>query len=78
MIDLPRNPKKSEIKQLCTSIEDLKDGYMCDIHNNKVNEVYFDEPFVIVFTTSVPKLRYLNEHRWKLWSITNDNKLVAF
>ena len=78
MIDLPHTPRKSEIKLFYTAIEDLKNGYMCDMHSNKGREVYFDEPNVIVFTNSVPKSRYLNEHRWKLWSITHDNKLVAF
>jgi len=78
VIDLHHTPKKSEIKQLYMTIEDLKNGYMYDIHNNKSNEVYFDEPSVIVFTNSVPNLRYLNEHRWKLWSITHDNKLLTF
>jgi len=78
MIDLPHTPRKTEIKLFYTAIENLKNGYMCDMHNNKGREMYFDEPAVIVFTNSVPKSRYLNKHRWKLWSITHDNKLVAF
>jgi len=77
VIELPRNLKKTESRQLYTAIEELKNGYMCDMRN-KGKEVYFDEPNVVVFTSSVPRLRYMDRRRWKLWCITHDHQLVEF
>ena len=35
---------------------------------------YFDEPQVVVFTNSPPKMKYLSRDRWRLWTITKRDK----
>lgn len=76
IIDMPRAMKKKDLFELYSGIEQLKNGMVYDTRYHARFE-YFDEPQVIVFTNTMPKMRYLSRDRWKLWSII-DKKLVEF
>ena len=77
VVDMPRVPAKRAIRRVYTAIEELSKGYMCCV-SGRGKEVYFDEPDVVVFTNSPPKLKYLSEGRWKLWTVTGARELVPF
>lgn len=75
IIDMPRAMKKKHLYELYSGIEQLKNGMMYDTrYHGKFK--YVDEPNIIVFTNTIPKLSYLSRDRWNLWEII-DQQLVA-
>lgn len=76
IIDMPRAMKKTKLYAMYSGIETLKNGLLYD-KRYKGTIKYIDEPNIIVFTNSMPKLKYLSRDRWKLWEV-KDNSLVKF
>lgn len=76
IIDMPRAMKKKNLAGLYSGIEQLKNGMMYDIrYHGKFK--YIDEPNIIVFTNTPPKLRYLSRDRWVMLTVEEKN-LVPF
>jgi len=76
VIDMPRAMKKTKLYGLYSGIETLKNGMVYDKRYKGVFE-YIDEPNIIVFTNTPPKMSYLSRDRWQLWTITS-KELVPF
>jgi len=76
LIDMPRAMKKTKLYGMYSGIETLKNGMLYDKRYHGKFE-YIDEPNIIVFTNSPPKMKYLSRDRWALWTI-KDNQLVQF
>lgn len=76
VIDMPRAMKKKKLNALYSGIEQLKNGMMYDLrYHGKFR--YIDEPNIIVFTNTPPKMLYLSRDRWSLWKV-EDNELTEF
>lgn len=76
VIDMPRAMKKKGLYGLYSGIENVKNGMLFDKRYKGVFK-YIDEPNIIVFTNTPPKLSYLSRDRWKLWTV-QDNQLVVY
>lgn len=76
LIDMPRAMKKRHLYEFYSGIETIKNGMLYD-KRYKGCFRYIDEPNIIVFTNSPPKLKYLSKDRWKLWTIQS-NQLAEF
>lgn len=76
IIDMPRAQKKKSLYGMYSGMENLKNGLLYD-KRYKGQFKYINEPNIIVFTNTAPKLRYLSQDRWKLWTI-KDNHLEVF
>ncbi len=77
LIDMPRAMKKTKLGEFYAGIETVKNGYMYD-KRYKGNYHYIDEPNIIVFTNSPPKMRYLSIDRWRFWTINTEQELVRY
>lgn len=77
VIDMPRAMKKKKLYGLYSGIETLKNGMIYD-KRYKGSFTYIDEPNIIVFTNTPPKMCYLSRDRWKLWSIDANHHLTQF
>lgn len=77
LIDMPRAMPKSRLAGFFAGIESLKNGVMYDkrYHFKKRR---IDRPNIIVFSNKLPKLQYLSRDRWRLWTITQDKRLVVY
>ena len=73
---MPRAMKKNKLNALYSGIEQNKNGMMYDLryHGKFLN---IDEPNIVVFTNSPPKMSYLSHDRWNLLKVA-DNELVEF
>lgn len=76
-IDLPRAINKDRLNQMYAGIEQIKGGYAYD-DRHTFREAWFDTPEIWVFTNVKPCNSYLSADRWKLWEISDDDKLVKF
>ena len=77
VIDMPRAMKKKKLYGMYSGIETLKNGMIYD-KRYKGSFTYIDEPNIIVFTNTPPKMCYLSKDRWKLWSIDVNHQLTQF
>lgn len=68
--------KKKGLYGLYSGIENVKNGMLFDKRYKGVFK-YIDEPNIIVFTNTPPKMSYLSRDRWKLWTV-QDNQLVVY
>lgn len=76
LIDMPRAMKKNKLYGLYSGIETIKNGMLYD-KRYKGQFEYIDEPNIIVFTNSPPKMKYLSHDRWNLWTV-KDKHLVEY
>ena len=70
--DLTRTQGENQsFKDLFSTIEQIKNGYVIDCMYGKYNESYFEPPVVIIFTNEdISKFRhYLSEDRWLVLSL---------
>lgn len=75
--DLTRTQGENQsFKDLFSTVEQIKNGYVIDCMYGKYNESYFDPPVVIIFTNEdiANYKHYLSEDRWLTLSIVPDNK----
>lgn len=77
LIDMPRAMKKKHLYDMYSGIEALKDGYLYD-KRYKGTFHLIDEPNIIVFTNTQPKMRYLSADRWNLRCVNEDQTLGVF
>lgn len=77
LIDMPRAMKKKKLYGLYSGIETIKNGMLYD-KRYKGSFTYIDEPNIIVFTNTPPKMSYLSRDRWQLHSIDANHHLVPF
>jgi hypothetical protein len=77
LIDMPRSMKKRKLHEFYAGIETLKNGYLYD-KRYKGSYRYINEPNIIVFTNSPPKISYLSVDRWKFWTINSDMELEEY
>jgi hypothetical protein len=75
LIDMPRGV--SHESQLYTAIEEIKSGYAWD-DRYKFREVFFDCPTIWIFTNKKPDNKLMSADRWKLWEVSEDQKLQVF
>ena len=76
LIDMPRAMKKKKLNSLYSGIEQLKNGFMYDLrYHGKFRAI--DDPNIIVFTNTPPKMSYLSADRWVLWEVV-DKQLKSF
>lgn len=78
LVDLPRAMPKKHLNGLFTAIEKLKNGYMCDKRYSFKWKRLKHSPSICVFSNKKPKFKYLSMDRWRLWTITQDKRLVVY
>lgn len=78
LVDLPRAMPKKHLNGLFTAIEKLKNGYMCDKRYSFKWKRLQHSPSICVFTNKKPKLKYLSKDRWRVFTITQDHRLVDY
>lgn len=78
LVDLPRAMPKKHLNGLFTAIEKLKNGYMCDKRYHFKWKRLIHTPSICVFSNKKPKLKYLSKDRWRVWTITEDKRLVDY
>jgi peptidyl-tRNA hydrolase len=73
-IDLTRTHGKDQsYKDLFSTIEQIKNGYVIDVMYGKYNEAIFKPPLVIIFTNNNINdfMHFLSEDRWKVFNISS-------
>lgn len=72
LLDLPRAMPKARLAGLFAGIESIKDGQLYD-KRYKGTFKYIPEPNIILFTNTIPKLKYLSRDRWVFWTISGQS-----
>jgi len=78
-IDLTRTQGEDQsYKDLFSTIEQIKNGYVVDVMYGKYNEAIFQPPLVIIFTNNKHEefTHYLSEDRWKIYTISPSGDLA--
>jgi len=78
-IDLTRTQGEDQsYKDLFSSIEQIKNGYVVDVMYGKYNEAIFKPPLVIIFTNKEHDVfrHYLSGDRWKVYTISPSGDLA--
>jgi peptidyl-tRNA hydrolase len=78
-IDLTRTQGEDQsYKDLFSTIEQIKNGYVIDVMYGKYNEAIFKPPLIIIFTNNNygEFKHYLSEDRWKVYTISPDGDLA--
>ena len=78
LVDLPRAMPKKHLNGLFTAIEKLKNGYMCDKRYHFKWKRLLHSPSICVFSNKKPKLKYLSKDRWRIFSISDDHRLIDY
>jgi len=78
-IDLTRTQGEDQsYKDLFSTIEQIKNGYVIDVMYGKYNEAIFEPPMIIIFTNDLHEefKHYLSPDRWKVYTISSDGDLA--
>lgn len=78
-IDFTRTQGEDQsYKDLFSTIEQIKNGYVVDVMYGKYNEVIFKPPLVIIFTNNKYEEfeHYLSKDRWKVYVVSPDGDLA--
>lgn len=78
-IDLTRTQGEDQsYKDLFSTIEQIKNGYVIDVMYGKYNEAIFKPPMIIIFTNNQHEefRHYLSQDRWKVYTISPDGDLA--
>lgn len=76
-IDLPRAMNKERLFGVYTGIEVVKQGWLYDTRY-KYKDWDIDSPPVWVFSNHLPDTKLLSNDRWKIWTIDDEYRLVAY
>jgi peptidyl-tRNA hydrolase len=78
-IDLTRTQGEDQsYKDLFSTIEQIKNGYVIDVMYGKYNEAIFKPPMVLIFTNNKHEefAHYLSYDRWEVYTISPDGDLA--
>lgn len=76
VVDIPRTIGKNDhINDILNVLEHLKNGLVKSYMYGKAAKMFLEPPHVWVFSNQMPCLSRLSQDRWKLWTITSENKL---
>jgi len=72
LIDLPRNNKSYQ--DIYDTIEEIKRGFVISSFHGKLKNLFFERPYVFVFTNTMPDLKLMSFDMWKIYDIDPETR----
>ena len=74
LVDIPRNSRKSADIYDC--LEEVKRGFVISSYYGKLEKMYMERPFIIVFTNYYPDIIKMSFDMWSIYEVNDSHTLT--
>lgn len=77
-VDMPRTTGTTEkMQDLISTLEEIKNGWVCSAMYGKHQELFMEPPHVIVFSNVPPPLGLMSVDRWEVFKVIPSLKILS-